>query len=110
MRAGTVVVVVASALPTGFFAVDRGDEFTLYALLKLVVVAVPFAVVLSLAVRFVVRRVLPSLQESGPRGPQRGGGRQLRRGPTAQRADPEGAVRHEGGRRLPAVRRAARDR
>ena len=45
MRAGTVVV-VASALPTGFFAVDRG-AFTLYALLKLVVLTVPIAVVLS---------------------------------------------------------------
>jgi exopolysaccharide biosynthesis polyprenyl glycosylphosphotransferase len=63
MRAGTVVV-VASALPTGFFAVDRG-AFTLYALLKLVVLTVPIAVVLSLAVRFAIRRVLPSLQENG---------------------------------------------
>ena len=85
-------------------------EFTLYALLKLVVVAVPFAVLLSLAARFVTRRVLPSLQENGPRGPQRGRRRQLRRGPPAQRKDPEGAVRDAGGRGLPPVRRAARDR
>ena len=63
MRAGIVVVFV-SALPTGFVGADRG-EFTLYALLKLVVVAVPVAIVLSLVVRVAVRRVLPSLQESG---------------------------------------------
>lgn len=63
MRAGTVVV-VASALPTGFIAVPRG-EFTLYALLKLVVVAVPFAVLLSLLSRFVARRILHHVQSRG---------------------------------------------
>ena len=63
MRAGTVLV-VASALPTGFVAVPRG-EFTLYALLKLVVVAALFAVTLSLGGRFVARRVLHYLQKTG---------------------------------------------
>ncbi len=63
MRAGIVVVFV-SALPTGFVGADRGP-FTLYALLKLVVVAVPFAVLLSLVVRLAVRHVLPSLQAQG---------------------------------------------
>jgi exopolysaccharide biosynthesis polyprenyl glycosylphosphotransferase len=63
MRAGTVVVVL-SALPTGFVGAGAG-EFTLYALLKLVVVAVPIAVLLSLVVRAGVRRVLPKLQENG---------------------------------------------
>jgi exopolysaccharide biosynthesis polyprenyl glycosylphosphotransferase len=63
MRAGTVVVVL-SALPTGFVGAGAG-EFTLYALLKLVVVAVPIAVLLSLVVRAVIRRVLPSLQKNG---------------------------------------------
>jgi exopolysaccharide biosynthesis polyprenyl glycosylphosphotransferase len=63
MRAGTVVV-VASALPTGFVGSAAG-QFTLYALLKLVVVAVPIAVLLSLIVRGVIRRVLPSLQQTG---------------------------------------------
>ena len=62
-RAGMVLVVVC-ALPTGFVAVPRG-ELTLYALLKLVVVAVPFAVVLSLIARFLARRVLHSLQARG---------------------------------------------
>ena len=62
-RAG-MFVVVASALPTGFVAVPRG-ELTLYALLKLVVVAVPFAVVLSLMVRFLARQVLHQLQARG---------------------------------------------
>ena len=63
MRAG-MVVVVASALPTGFAAVPHGDT-VLYALLKLVVVGVPFAVVLSLIVRFLARRVLHYLQARG---------------------------------------------
>ena len=62
-RAG-MVVVVASALPTGFVAVPRG-ELTLYALLKLVVVAVPFAVVMSLTARFLARRVLHRFQARG---------------------------------------------
>ena len=63
MRAG-MVVVVASALPTGF--AGAGAELTLYyALLKLVVVAVPFAVLLSLGARVLARRVLPSLQKAG---------------------------------------------
>ena len=62
MRAG-MVVVVASALPTGF--AGAGDEHTLYALLKLVVVAVPFAILVSLGCRFLARRVLASLQRAG---------------------------------------------
>jgi exopolysaccharide biosynthesis polyprenyl glycosylphosphotransferase len=63
MRAGAVVVVL-SALPAGFVAVPR-SEFILYALLKLVVVAVPCAVLGSLAARFVARRVLHFLQRRG---------------------------------------------
>jgi exopolysaccharide biosynthesis polyprenyl glycosylphosphotransferase len=63
MRAA-VAVVVAGALPTGFVAVPRGES-ALYALLKLVVVAVPFAVVLSLLARYVARKVLHHLQARG---------------------------------------------
>ena len=81
MRAGTVVVVV-SALPTGFVGADRG-QFTLYALLKLVVIAVPFAVLLSLAVRFAIVGCCPRSRDRTGRA-QRGGRRQLRRGPPAQ--------------------------
>ncbi len=64
MRAG-MVVVVASALPAGFIGSSLNNEFTFYALLKLVVVAVPLAVLLSLAARAVVRQVLPRLQDQG---------------------------------------------
>ena len=63
MRAGTVVV-VASALPVGFLAVPRSESI-MYALLKLVVVAVPFAVLCSLLARFIARRVLHRLQARG---------------------------------------------
>lgn len=63
MRAGAAVVVL-SALPAGFVAVPR-SEFILYALIKLVVVAVPCAVIASLAARFVARRVLHHLQKRG---------------------------------------------
>jgi exopolysaccharide biosynthesis polyprenyl glycosylphosphotransferase len=63
MRAG-MVVVVAGALPAGFMAVPTG-ALTPYALLKLVVIGTPFAVLLSLLVRFVSRRVLHHLQRSG---------------------------------------------
>ena len=63
-RAG-MVVVVASALPAGFIGNSLNDEFTFYALLKLVVVAVPLAVLLSLAARAVVRQMLPRLQDQG---------------------------------------------
>jgi exopolysaccharide biosynthesis polyprenyl glycosylphosphotransferase len=63
MRAG-MVVVVAGALPAGFMAVPTG-ALTPYAMLKLVVIGTPFAVLLSLLVRFVARRVLHHLQRSG---------------------------------------------
>jgi exopolysaccharide biosynthesis polyprenyl glycosylphosphotransferase len=62
-RAG-MFVVVASALPTGFVAVPRG-ELALHALLKLIVVAAPFAVLLSLVVRFLARHFLRHLQNRG---------------------------------------------
>jgi exopolysaccharide biosynthesis polyprenyl glycosylphosphotransferase len=58
------VVVVAGALPAGFMAVPTG-ALTLYALLKLVVTATPFAVLLSLLVRFCARKVLHHLQAHG---------------------------------------------
>jgi exopolysaccharide biosynthesis polyprenyl glycosylphosphotransferase len=71
MRAG-MVVVVACALPTGFMAVPTGTvdptgelTLTMYALLKLVAAATPFAVLLSLVVRFLARRVLHLLQRHG---------------------------------------------
>jgi exopolysaccharide biosynthesis polyprenyl glycosylphosphotransferase len=69
MRAG-MVVVVAGALPAGFMAVPTGaldpiGAFTLYALLKLVAAATPFAVVLSLLVRFLARKGLHFLQSRG---------------------------------------------
>ena len=63
MRAGTVVV-VASALPTGFFAADRG-EFTLYALLEAGRRRSALRRSAESRVRFAIRRVLPSLQENG---------------------------------------------
>jgi exopolysaccharide biosynthesis polyprenyl glycosylphosphotransferase len=66
MRAG-MVVVVAGALPAGLMAVpaETSDAVTLYALLKLVATATPFAVLLSLLVRFIARRVLHLLQRRG---------------------------------------------
>jgi exopolysaccharide biosynthesis polyprenyl glycosylphosphotransferase len=69
MRAG-MVVVVAGALPAGFMAVptralDPIGAFTLYALLKLVAVGTPFAVVLSLLVRFLAHKGLHFLQSRG---------------------------------------------
>jgi exopolysaccharide biosynthesis polyprenyl glycosylphosphotransferase len=63
LRAGTLVV-VAGALPVGFVAVPRG-ALTLFALLKLIVVAAPFAILLSLVARFLARRVLRRLQSRG---------------------------------------------
>jgi exopolysaccharide biosynthesis polyprenyl glycosylphosphotransferase len=69
IRAG-MLVVVAGALPAGFMAVPTGaldphGALTLYALLKLVATATPFAVVLSLLVRFFAHRVLHLLQRQG---------------------------------------------
>ena len=69
MRAG-MVVVVAVALPAGFMAVPAGaldlnGALTLYALLKLVAIGTPFAVLLSLLVRFFARKVLHFLQRHG---------------------------------------------
>ena len=64
MRAGAVVV-VASALPAGLIGTSLNNEFTFYALLKLVVVAVPLAVVLSLGARAVARQGLQRLQQQG---------------------------------------------
>jgi exopolysaccharide biosynthesis polyprenyl glycosylphosphotransferase len=71
LRAG-MVVVVAGALPAGLMAVPTGTldphgelTLTLYALLKLVAVGTPFAVLLSLIVRFVAHRVLHCLQRHG---------------------------------------------
>jgi exopolysaccharide biosynthesis polyprenyl glycosylphosphotransferase len=57
-------VVVAGALPVGFMAIPTGAS-TMYALLKLVVCSVPFAVVLSLAARFLARKALHHLQRNG---------------------------------------------
>jgi exopolysaccharide biosynthesis polyprenyl glycosylphosphotransferase len=66
MRAG-MVVVVAVALPAGLMAVPAGtlDALKLYALLQLVATGTPFAVVLSLLIRFVARKVLHFLQHRG---------------------------------------------
>jgi exopolysaccharide biosynthesis polyprenyl glycosylphosphotransferase len=69
MRAG-MVVIVAGALPAGLMAVPTGTldptgALTLYALLKLVVTGTPFAVLLSLLVRFFARRILHLLQRHG---------------------------------------------
>jgi exopolysaccharide biosynthesis polyprenyl glycosylphosphotransferase len=71
MRAG-MLVVVACALPAGLMAVPTrtlnptGElTLTLYALLKLVAIGAPFAVLLSLMVRFLARRVLHHLQSRG---------------------------------------------
>jgi exopolysaccharide biosynthesis polyprenyl glycosylphosphotransferase len=63
LRAGSTVV-VAGALPVGFMAIPTGAS-TMYALLKLVVCSVPFAVSLSLAARFLARKVLHHLQRNG---------------------------------------------
>jgi exopolysaccharide biosynthesis polyprenyl glycosylphosphotransferase len=67
MRAG-LMVVVAVALPAGFMAVPTGTldpngalTVTLYALLKLVATGIPLAVLLSLVVRFLARKVLQVL-------------------------------------------------
>lgn len=71
IRAG-MLIVVAVALPAGFMAVPTGAldptgtlTLTLYALLKLVAAGIPFAVLLSLVVRFVVRWGLHLLQSRG---------------------------------------------
>jgi len=68
MRAG-MVVVVAGALPAGLMAVPTGvldpTGALLYALLKLVATAAPFAVLLSLLVRFLARKVLHHIQSRG---------------------------------------------
>jgi exopolysaccharide biosynthesis polyprenyl glycosylphosphotransferase len=71
MRAG-MVIVVACALPTGLMAVPTGTldptgnpVLTMYALLKLVATGTPFAVLLSLLVRFLARKVLHYLQRRG---------------------------------------------
>ncbi len=71
IRAG-MLVVVAGALPAGFMAVPTAAldptshlTLTLYALLKLVATATPFAVLLSLLVRFFSRKSLQLLQSRG---------------------------------------------
>jgi exopolysaccharide biosynthesis polyprenyl glycosylphosphotransferase len=70
MRAGALVV-VAVALPAGLMVVPTsaldatGAPTTLYALLKLVATGTPFAVLLSLMVRFFARRILHFLQSRG---------------------------------------------
>jgi len=70
IRAG-MVVVVAVALPAGFMVVPAGTLDPngalnlLYALLKLVAVGTPLAVVLSLLVRFLAHRALHFLQRHG---------------------------------------------
>jgi exopolysaccharide biosynthesis polyprenyl glycosylphosphotransferase len=71
IRAG-MIVVVAGALPAGFMAVPTGAlnpvgtlTLTLYALLKLVATGTPFAVLLSLLVRFFARLILHLLQSRG---------------------------------------------
>jgi exopolysaccharide biosynthesis polyprenyl glycosylphosphotransferase len=69
MRAG-MVVVVAVALPAGLMAVPTGSldptgALKLYALLKLVATGTPFAVLLSLLVRFFARRFLHLVQRRG---------------------------------------------
>jgi exopolysaccharide biosynthesis polyprenyl glycosylphosphotransferase len=63
LHAGTAVV-VAGALPVGFMAIPTGAS-TMYALLKLVVFSVPFAVILSLVARFFSRKSLHHLQRKG---------------------------------------------
>src|SRR4051794_34679386 len=67
-----MLIVVAGALPAGFMAVPTGAldpsgafTFTLYALLKLVATGTPFAVLLSLIVRFIGRKSLHFLQRRG---------------------------------------------
>jgi exopolysaccharide biosynthesis polyprenyl glycosylphosphotransferase len=71
IRAG-MLVVVAVALPAGLIAVPTGTlnptgalTLTLYALLKLVATGIPFAVLVSLLVRLLARRVLRLLQRHG---------------------------------------------
>jgi exopolysaccharide biosynthesis polyprenyl glycosylphosphotransferase len=71
IRAG-MLVVVAVALPAGFMAVPTGAlnptgdlTLALYALLKLVATGIPFAVLLSLLVRFFARKGLQFLQSCG---------------------------------------------
>jgi exopolysaccharide biosynthesis polyprenyl glycosylphosphotransferase len=71
IRAG-MLIVVAVALPVGFMAVPTGAlnptralTFTLYALLKLVATGIPFAVLLSLFVRFFARKGLRLVQSRG---------------------------------------------
>jgi len=71
IRAG-MLIVVAVALPVGFMAVPTGAlnptralTFTLYALLKLVATGIPFAVLLSLFVRFFARKGLHLVQSRG---------------------------------------------
>jgi exopolysaccharide biosynthesis polyprenyl glycosylphosphotransferase len=69
MRAG-MAVVVAGALPAGLMAVPTGTldptgALKLFALLKLVATGAPFAVLLSLLVRFFARKVLHLLQRRG---------------------------------------------
>jgi exopolysaccharide biosynthesis polyprenyl glycosylphosphotransferase len=70
IRAG-MVVVVAVALPAGFMVVPAGTLDPngalnlLYALLKLVAVGTPLAVVMSLLLRFLAHRALHFLQHQG---------------------------------------------
>jgi exopolysaccharide biosynthesis polyprenyl glycosylphosphotransferase len=68
MRAG-MVVVVAVALPAGLMAVPTGtmtaNGALLFALLKLVAAGTPLAVLFSLLVRFLARRILHFLQRRG---------------------------------------------
>jgi exopolysaccharide biosynthesis polyprenyl glycosylphosphotransferase len=71
MLAG-IVIVVASALPAGLLAVpDEGLDPShvavspLYALLRVVVVGAPIAVVLSLIARLLARKLLHRLQKQG---------------------------------------------
>jgi hypothetical protein len=69
LRAGMVVVVVC-ALPVGLIAgptemSNPTGALTLYALLKLVAVGTPLAVVLSLVARFLARKGLRRLQKQG---------------------------------------------
>jgi exopolysaccharide biosynthesis polyprenyl glycosylphosphotransferase len=63
LHAGTAVV-VAGALPVGFMAIPTGAS-TMYALLKLVVISVPLAVILSLFARFLARKGLHHFQRTG---------------------------------------------
>ena len=65
IRAG-MVVVVAGALPAAFMAVPNSTGvLTFYALLKLVATGAPFAVLVSLLVRFLARKILHLLQHHG---------------------------------------------